>query len=178
MEKDDEVARFWQQKEEELGEPVLMKSISHTCIAGATDSFGILYASAGHLAYEYAQGERRSLLDVLFSRRREERSTRTIRLSRAELLGVGLAASAVARRWLRRGLAPAQLAETIRSLGRPSLLAVLAGTSLCVCTSGELLVCDTPVNRQWLEFLRGEKKGSRGGLAPKEPADRSPPIST
>lgn len=157
MDKDDEVARFWQQKEEELGEPVLMKSISHTYLAGAagaTDSFGILYASASYLAYEYAEGERRSLLDVLFTRKREERRARTIRLKRTEILGVGLAASALARRWLRRGLPPAQLAETIRSLDRPSLLATLAGTSLCVCTAGELLICDTPVNRQWLSLLR------------------------
>ena len=154
MDKDDEVARFWQQKEEELGEPVLMKSISHTYLAGATDSFGILYASASYLAYEYAEGERRSLLDVLFTRKREERRARTIRLNRTEILGVGLAASALARRWLRRGLPPARLAETIHSLDRPSLLATLAGTSLCVCTAGELLVCDTPVNRQWLSLLR------------------------
>jgi len=154
MEKNDEVARFWQGKEEELGEPVLMKSISHTYLSGAPDSFGILYASATFLAYEYTLGGRRSFLDVLLARKDEDRRTQTIRLPRAELLAVGLVGTAAARRWLRRALPPAQVAQAINASRGPSLLGFLAGTSLCVCTAGELLVFDTPANREWLKILR------------------------
>lgn len=154
MESSAEVARFWQSKEQELGEPVLMKSISHTYHAAAPDSFGILYASAGLLAYEYRRGGRRSFLDVLLTRRREEDPTETIRVPRAEILAVGLTPTSLARRWLRGDLPPAQVAKRLsRDTGR-SLLGWLGGRCLCVCTSSDILVFDTPENRQWLALLR------------------------
>jgi len=151
---DEEVAGFWRQKEEELGEPVLMKSIAHAYLAGAADSFGILYAAATTLVYEYSEGGRRSFLDVLLTRKAEERRTRSIRIPRAELLAVGLAANAVARSWLRRAVPLPQAAEALTRRRHPSLLGLLTGTSVCVCTAHDLLVFDTPMNRRWLELLR------------------------
>lgn len=154
MENNDDIAQYWRQKEEELGEPVLMKSISHTFLPGGSDSFGILYASATVLAYEYSKGARRSFVDVLLARKRDDQLAETIRLPRADLIAAGLVSTALARRWLRREVSPAQAAEWIKGMGHPTLLGILGGTSLCVCTAREMLVFDTPANRQWLSLLK------------------------
>jgi hypothetical protein len=155
VEKNDDIAKYWQRKEQELGGPIVMKSISHTYLSGASDSFGILYASAEVLAYEYSTGGRRSFLDVLLSRRHETEATETLRLPRTKLLAVGLVATGLARRWLLRDVSPAQAAEWLKSMHHPSLLGILSGTSLCVCTADGIFVFDTPANRQWLAVLNG-----------------------
>ena len=62
MEKNRELEEYWSNKAEELGEQILMRSISHTYYRGIPDTFGILYASERFLVYEYAkksQGQKR-----------------------------------------------------------------------------------------------------------------------
>ena len=66
-----EVEEYWRSKEQELGEPILFKSISHTYHSEGLESFGVLFASASFLVFEYSKSARRSILEVLFSRREQ-----------------------------------------------------------------------------------------------------------
>jgi hypothetical protein len=148
-----EVQQYWQNKENELGEPILLKSISHTFQSGGLEAFGVLFASKSYLVFEYAKSTRRSILEVLFSRR-EEKLSEQVKVARSDIRRAGLVPTSWARRWIARSLAPAEVAARLER-GRPSpLAALLSGSSLCLCTADSCLVLDTPANRQWLALLQ------------------------
>ena len=148
-----EVEQFWRDKEQELGEPILLKSISHTFQSGSPDTFGILFASPSFLVFEHSKGARRSILEVLFSRR-EDKLSEQLKIPRGSIRLAALASSYAARRWVARSLDPAEVLSRLAGR-RPSLLLnLLSGTSLCVCTDSQYIVLDTPTNRQWLALLR------------------------
>jgi hypothetical protein len=85
MEKDREIEEYWNEKAEELGEPVLMRSISHTYYRGIPDTFGIIYASDSFLVYEYAKKSRKSILESLFTRRGGEELSESVRMERKDI---------------------------------------------------------------------------------------------
>jgi len=139
-----------------LGEPILLKSISHTYQSGGSESFGVLFASASYLIFEYSKASRRSILEVLFSRR-EQGLSEQVKIPRADILAAALVPTSAARRWVARGEPAAAVRERLEK-ARPSPLAsLLSGSALCVCYESGFLVLDTPLNRQWLELLRGKK---------------------
>jgi len=151
-----EVQEYWQGKEQELGEPIVLKSISHTFHSGGVESFGVLFASAGFLVFEYSKSSRRSILEVLFSRK-EQGLSEQVKIPRADILAAALVPTSAARRWVARGEPAAAVRERLEK-ARPSPLAsLLSGSALCVCYESGFLVLDTPLNRQWLELLRGKK---------------------
>jgi hypothetical protein len=148
-----EVQEYWQNKESELGEPILLKSISHTFQSGGLEAFGVLFASKSYLVFEYAKSSRKSILEVLFTRR-EEKLSEQVRVARSEIIRAGIIPTSWARRWIARSLAPAEVAARLERVKRSPLAALLSGSSLCLCTSDFCLVLDTPSNRQWLALLR------------------------
>ncbi|MBN1835756.1 MAG: hypothetical protein JW820_07890 [Spirochaetales bacterium] len=153
METAKDVAEFWQKKEEELGEPVLYKSISHTYLAELPDTFGILFASAGSLVYEYSKGGRRSILDVILSRKKDEELSETVLMPREEIRRVAIVDACSTKQWLRRQLSPAQVLAALAEWRPTPLKNIFCGSHLVVCSQRTLMVCDTPENRQWLQFL-------------------------
>lgn len=148
-----DVEQYWQKKAEELGEAVLLRSISHTYYRGIPDTFGILYASQSCLVYEYSKRGRKSILDNLFSRRSDQELAETIKIPRKEIRKVALVAANVARSWIRRSLSAVDVLERLERLHPQPLLNILAGTVVCVCTAGDYIVIDTPINRQWQASL-------------------------
>jgi hypothetical protein len=151
--RESEVQEYWQSKEQELGEQILLKSISHTFQSGGLEAFGVLFASKNFLVFEYAKSSRRSILELLFSRR-EEKLSEQVKLARADIRRVGLVPTSRARRWIARSLAPAEVADRL-GRNKPSFLAtMLSGSSVCLCTTDACLVLDTPANRQWIALLQ------------------------
>jgi len=153
MEKQSELEEYWSNKAEELGEPIVMKSISHTYYRGIPDTFGILYASATVLVYEYAKKGRKSILESLFSRRGGEELNESIRIPRKEIRKVTLTPSATARSWVRRAVSPAEVLAKLQSIRRTPLLNILTGTLVCICTPTDYVLLDTPSNREWITLL-------------------------
>jgi hypothetical protein len=147
-----EVQEYWRSKEQELGEPILLKSISHTYQSGGLEAFGVLFASQNYLVFEYAKSSRRSILEILFSRR-EEKLSEQVKLARGDIRRVGIIPTPWARRWIARSLGPAEVENRLRSGKSSPLASLLGGSSLCLCTSDTCLVLDTPSNRQWLALL-------------------------
>jgi hypothetical protein len=154
MEKNRDLEEYWSGKEEELGERILLRSISHTYYRGIPDTFGILYASGSFLVYEYAKKGRKSILETLFTRRGGEELGESIRFQRGDIRHVGLVNAATARGWVRRGLEPQQVLGKLQTMRSNLLLDILAGTMVCVCTDSDYILLDTPQNRQWAQFLR------------------------
>ena len=153
MEKQREVEEYWSRKEEELGESVLMRSISHTYYRGIPDTFGILYASDSFLIYEYAKRSRKSILETLFSRRGGEELSESIRFQRKDILRAAIVNSGTARGWIRRSVQPAEVLERVERMRPTPILNILAGTVVCICTSTDYILLDTPSNRQWIDLL-------------------------
>jgi hypothetical protein len=151
-----EVQEYWQAKEQELGEPILFKSISHTYQSGGLESFGVLFASAGYLVFEYSKTSRRSILEVLFSRR-EQSLSEQVKIPRADIRAAAIVPATAGRRWLARAEPPETVRERL-TRGRPSALArLVGGAAVCLCTDQTYLLLDTPVNKEWLALLGAKK---------------------
>jgi hypothetical protein len=153
MEKDRELEEYWAEKAEELGESILMRSISHTYYRGIPDTFGILYASDSYLVYEYAKKNRKSILETLFTRRGGEELSESIRIERKDVRGAAIVNSSTARSWIRKSLPPGEVLERLETMRSSPILNILAGTVVCVCTNTDYILLDTPSNRQWVELL-------------------------
>ena len=153
MEKDRELEEYWNGKAQELGEPILMRSISHTYYRGIPDTFGILYASDSFLVYEYAKKNRKSILETLFTKRGSEELSESVRLERKEIRRAAIVNSTTARSWIRKSLPPGEVLEKLETLHSNPILNVLAGTVVCVCTHTDYILLDTPSNRQWVQLL-------------------------
>ena len=153
MERDRELAEYWGEKARELGEPILMRSISHTYYRDTADTFGILYASDSFLVYEYAKKSRKSILESLFTRRGGEELSESIRMERKDIRRAAIVNSPSARSWVRRSLPPGEVLTKLETLGSNPIWNILAGTVVCVCTNTDYVLLDTPSNRQWVELL-------------------------
>ena len=154
MEKQSEVEQYWQNKEQELGEPILMKSLSHTYYRGIQDTYGILYSSASYLVYEYSKKGRKSILESLFSRPGGGELTENVTFARKDIRRSALVNSGMARSWIRKALGPAEVLERLKGTRPNPVIDALIGTVLCVCTNTDYIVFDTPENRQWREYLQ------------------------
>ncbi len=153
MEKDRELEEYWSRKAEELGEPIHIRSISHSYYRGIPDTFGILYASDSFLVYEYAKKSRKSILETLFTRRGGEELSESVRMERKNIRRAAIVNSATARSWIRKSLPPAEVLGRLEAMHSNPVLNVLSGTVVCVCTDTDYILLDTPANRQWLELL-------------------------
>ncbi len=153
MEKDRELEEYWNGKAEELGEPILMRSISHTYYRGIPDTFGIIYASDSFLVYEYAKKSRKSILENLFSRRGGEELSESVRMERKDIRRAAIVNSTTARSWIRSLLPPAEVLGRLATMRTNPILNILAGTVVCVCTNTDYILLDTPANRKWVDLL-------------------------
>ena len=153
MEKERELEEYWSKKAEELGEEILMRSISHTYYQGIPDTYGILFASSSFLVYEYAKKGRKSLLETLFSRRGGEELSESVRFQRKDIRIASIVSSAAAKAWFRRSLDASEVLAKLESRRSTPVLNVLTGSMVCVCTETDYILLDTPSNRQWIELL-------------------------
>jgi hypothetical protein len=153
MEKDRELEEYWSEKSEELGEPILMRSISHTYYRGIPDTFGIIYASASYLVYEYAKKSRKSILETLFTRRGGEELGESVRIERKDIRRAAIVNSSAARSWIRKSLPPGEVLARLETMRSNPILNILSGTVVCVCTNTDYILLDTPSNRRWVELL-------------------------
>jgi hypothetical protein len=153
MEKDREIEEYWNRKAEELGEPILMRTISHTYYRGIPDTFGIVYASERFLVYEYAKKSRRSILESLFSKRGGEELSESVRTARSDIRRASIVNSATARSWIRRSVPPGEVLQRLETIRQNPVLNLLSGTVVCVCTNTDYILLDTPSNRQWVKLL-------------------------
>jgi hypothetical protein len=153
MEKEQEIENYWSEKAEQLGEPILMRSISHTYYRGIPDTFGIVYASDSYLVYEYAKKSRKSILETIFSRRGGEELSESIRIERKDIRQATIVNSTTARSWIRRSLPPGEVLARLETMRPTPLMNILAGTVVCVCTNTDYILLDTPSNKQWIRLL-------------------------
>ena len=96
MENRDEIEKYWQKKAQELGESILYKSITQLYQSDFTQRFGILFLTEEHLIFEYSKRARRSILEGLFMRRKDEGLDQVLKIPRnnikmAKLINLNLA---------------------------------------------------------------------------------------
>ena len=158
MEKSRDVEEFWRQKEAELQEPVLFRSIAQWSRAsqrGVTEVFGLIYMTATRLIFEYSDKPRKSIVEALLRGGRESGQldeSLTIRLS--DLQWARRVASTRARRWVRKGIGAAEAGGEVEHSPAAELLRVLTGTHLCLATPDELYAFLTPNDREWEQKLQ------------------------
>ncbi len=148
-----EVEQYWREKERELGEPILMRTIAHAYVSAPADRFGLLYASETTLVFEYSSAPRKSIIESLLRMRRDEGGLDTaVRIPRSGILTAAVMATPTARRWL--SLDPLEARERMSGYRLNPLAGLLAGTVVGVCTEERFVAFDTPENRRWEKLLR------------------------
>jgi hypothetical protein len=152
-----DVEKYWQEKSAELGEPIVQRSISHTFLPDLPDTFGILFASEGTLVYEYSKGGRKSILDVILSRKKDEELSESVRIRRDEIQRVAIVDACTAKGWLRRQHSASQILDQLQQQRPSPLRNLLCGAYLVVASRRLCMICDTPENRAWLSLLRAGK---------------------
>ncbi len=153
METREEVEEYWEKKALELGERILYKSIAQGYQAGVPDRTGILFLTGQHLFFEYGSGSRKSILEVLLTRRKSEGLDQVLNIPRKDIRMVELVNHGPAKRWLRKGLDPESIMISWKQAQPSTVRNFLAGTYIGICTDKNFLAFDTPSNREWITRL-------------------------
>jgi hypothetical protein len=151
-----EIEEYWNHKAEELGEPILFKSIAQGFGVDAVDRFGILFCTSSRIIFEYSKSRKRSLVDVLLSRRDKDNVEETLQILRNELVKVEIINANVAKQWVRRQLDPRDILALSNNRNPIKLIDLLVGTGLGLYTAERFVFFDSPANREWRRILSGE----------------------
>ncbi len=157
MEKSRDVEDFWRQKEAELQEPVLYRSIgqwTRSTPRGVSEVFGLLYMSASRVVFEYSDKPRKSILEALLRGKDSGQLDESLIIRLAEIQWVRRVSSSRVRRWVRKGADAAQIGGEVEHHPSPEILSALTGTHLCIATPGEFYAFLTPNDREWEQKLQ------------------------
>ncbi len=150
-----DISKYWATREQELGEKVLFKSIAQGQIANlklkdrAPDIIGILFLTNSYLVFEYSHGSRKTILDLLFSKKERETITDTVTIIRKDITDSRVLPAIYAQQWLKKGKTPLEIQKEIGNRQYSIFFSLLFGTRLVVCTDKIFLSLATPMNSRW-----------------------------
>ncbi len=158
MESPREVEQYWEKKAESVGEAILLKSIAQSFFNDPNhrfirEHFGILFSTASILYFEYSTAGRKSILDLVMSRKKGDNLDETLTIPHKRIETACLIATTTARKWIRGNLTPEQVQEMIPK-SKSRLWKLLAGSCLLVTSGENLFAFDTPINKEWADFLQ------------------------
>jgi len=150
-----DISAYWAKREQELGENVVFKSIAQGQLSNLTlkdsvpDIIGILFLTKSYLVFEYSHGNRKTILDLLFSRKERETITNTVTVMRKDIKISHVLPAIYAQQWLRKGKNPLAIQKEIENKEYSIFFSLLFGTRLVVCTDKIFLSLATPMNSRW-----------------------------
>jgi hypothetical protein len=149
------VSAYWAKREQELGEKVLFKSIAQGQLSNlkikdrVPDIIGILFLTKSYLLFEYSHGSRKTILDLLFSRKERETITDTVTVIRKDIKNCRVLPAIYAQQWIKKGKNPLEIQKEIENREYSIFSNLLFGTRLVVCTDELFLSLATPMNSRW-----------------------------
>jgi len=150
-----DISAYWAKREQELGEKVLIKSIAQGQLVNPKfkdripDIIGILFLTKSCLVFEYSHGNRKTIVDLLFSRKERETITNTVTVVRKDIKVSRVLPAIYAQQWLRKGKNPLEIQKEIGNRQYSVFFSLLFGTRLVVCTDEIFLSLATPMNSGW-----------------------------
>ena len=150
-----DILEYWANREQELGEKVLFKSIAQGQLSNlklkdsAPDIIGILFLTKSYLVFEYSHGNRKTILDLLFSRKERETITNTVTIIRKEIIAYRVLPATYAQKWIKKDKTPLEIQKEIENIEYSIVFSFLFGTRLVVCTDYIFLSLATPMNSRW-----------------------------
>ncbi len=157
MEKARDVEDYWRQKEAELQEPVLFRSIAQwtrRTPRGISEVFGLLFMTASRLIFEYSDRPRKSIIEALFRSRDDGKLDESLTIRLEDIQWVKRIVSSRVRRWIRHGTDAAEIGGEVERRPAPELLSLMLGVHLCIATPGEFYAFLTPSDREWERKLK------------------------
>jgi len=154
-----DISEYWAKREQELGEKVLIKSIAQGQLANlklkgrVPDIIGILFLTKSYLVFEYSHGNRKTILDLLFSRKERETITDTVMVIRKDIKNCRVLPAIHAQQWINKGQTPLEIQKEIENKKYSIFFSLLFGTRLVVCTDEISLSLATPMNSRWERML-------------------------
>jgi len=155
MEKrEDDIKKYWQDKEEALGEKLVYKSIAELKTAGRNSKFGILYLMENNLYLEYSESGRKTLLDLFRLKSKTDKDNKTLIIPRKEIVNCYLVPVRKIRRILNINFQESKrLAEFLDTIAMNTFQKLIYGTALCILYNRGILIVQTPSNREWFKML-------------------------
>ncbi len=153
----DKIEEFWKNKEQFYGEKLLHRSIAQTLSRREPSYIGLLFLMEEHLYFEYTTGGRKSILDMLVNKFREEKKKeqRVISIPNREIINVGIISTRAAKSFIKKwGKTSKELKEYIGDRKSKLLDRIIFGTSLCIVTNDKYYVFQTPEDKQWVKVLK------------------------
>ncbi len=149
------ISAYWEKREQELGEKVLFKSIAQGQLSNPKvkdslpDIIGILFLTKSYLVFEYSHGNRKTILDLLFSRKERETITGTVTVIRKDIKDYRVLPAIFAHQWIKKGKNPLEIQKEIENKKYSIFFSLLFGARLVVCTDEIFLSLATPMNSRW-----------------------------
>lgn len=150
-----DIKEYWAKKEQELGEKVLFKSIAQGQLSNlyfkdrAADIMGILYITVSYLVFEYSHGNRKTIVDLLFSRKERETITDTVTIIRKDIKAARVLPARYTQQWIKKEEKPLVIQKEMGEKEYSILSSFLFGTRLAICTDKIFLSLATPMNSRW-----------------------------
>jgi len=155
MAREIDISEYWAKKEQELGEKVLFKSIAQGQLSNlklkdsVPDIIGILFLTKSYLVFEYSHGNRKTILDLIFSRKERETIADTVTVIRKDLKAYRVLPAIHAQQWIKKDKNPLDIQKEIENKEYSIFFSLLFGTRLVVCTDEIFLSLATPMNSRW-----------------------------
>ncbi len=92
-------------------------------------------------------------MDLVMNRKKGDDLDETLTIPRKRIETASLIATHTARNWIRRNPTPEQ-AQNLIAESRSRLWKLLAGSCLLVTSGESLFAFDTPINKDWADFLQ------------------------
>ncbi len=153
----DKIEEFWKNKEESYGEKLLHRSIAQTLSRKEPSYIGLLFLMDQHLYFEYTTGARKSILDTLVNKFKEEKKKeqRVLAIPNDEIVDTGIISIRAAKFFMKKWeKTTEELKEYIEAKKSTLLDRIIFGTALCILTRDRYYIFQTPEDKQWAEILK------------------------
>ncbi len=150
-----DISEYWAKREQELGEKVELKSIAQGQLSNLKlkssipDIIGILFLTKSYLVFEYSHGNRKTILDLLSSRKERETITDTVTVIRKDIKANRVLPAIHAQQWIKKGKNPLEIQREIENKEYSIFFSLLFGTRIVICTDNIFLSLATPMNSRW-----------------------------
>ena len=155
MEKrENDIKKYWQDKEKALGEKLVYKSIAELKTAGRNSKFGILYLMENNLYLEYSESGRKTLLDLFNFKPKTDKDNKTLVIPREDIVSCYLVSIRKIRKILGMNFKETkELTEYLKTIPMNTFQKLIYGTALCILHNRGVLVVQTPSNKEWFKIL-------------------------
>ncbi len=152
----DKIEEYWKNKEEEYNEKLLYKSIAQSVTRGSPAYIGLLFLMDKHLYFEYTTSGKKSILDMLITKFKEEKKqeNKFLSIPNTQITEAGIVSLRAAKSFLKdKNTNLDKVRKYINNKSSKFIDRIIFGSSLCIVTNDNYYIFQTPADKQWEQIL-------------------------